>query len=184
MNKDQNSLAACQGIIYQLSYVCIWSKYGSCYCPPPVISNKAPAPQPAINEVYLVWDDEVMSMIIHYRTANYERLASDLMEFIALISIGVNSALDAWADCESRLAGRMPFWFTFRCPNIEQHETFELIAEVWFCSLSDACFFLQTRGRAIRSTLRCVLHDREILASLYINAGGRAFEEANQCCWV
>ncbi|TXG57896.1 hypothetical protein EZV62_015725 [Acer yangbiense] len=30
--------------------------------PPPVIANKAPAPQPAINEVYLVWDDEAMSM--------------------------------------------------------------------------------------------------------------------------
>ncbi|PIN17245.1 Zn finger protein [Handroanthus impetiginosus] len=30
--------------------------------PPPVISNKAPAIQPATNEVYLVWDDEAMSM--------------------------------------------------------------------------------------------------------------------------
>ncbi|KAJ8758656.1 hypothetical protein K2173_000377 [Erythroxylum novogranatense] len=30
--------------------------------PPPVIANKAPTPQPAINEVYLVWDDEAMSM--------------------------------------------------------------------------------------------------------------------------
>ncbi|KAG0455042.1 hypothetical protein HPP92_024334 [Vanilla planifolia] len=30
--------------------------------PPPVISNRAPGPQPAINEVYLVWDDEAMSM--------------------------------------------------------------------------------------------------------------------------
>lgn len=31
--------------------------------PPPVISNKAPATQPATNEVYLVWDDEAMSMV-------------------------------------------------------------------------------------------------------------------------
>ncbi|KAG6639495.1 hypothetical protein CIPAW_10G104800 [Carya illinoinensis] len=30
--------------------------------PPPVIANKAPAIQPATNEVYLVWDDEAMSM--------------------------------------------------------------------------------------------------------------------------
>ncbi|XP_024020147.1 protein SUPPRESSOR OF FRI 4 isoform X1 [Morus notabilis] len=30
--------------------------------PPPVISNKAHATQPATNEVYLVWDDEAMSM--------------------------------------------------------------------------------------------------------------------------
>ncbi|KAK6254231.1 hypothetical protein QUC31_015951 [Theobroma cacao] len=30
--------------------------------PPPVIANKAPATQPAVNEVYLVWDDEAMSM--------------------------------------------------------------------------------------------------------------------------
>jgi len=31
--------------------------------PPPVIANKAPANQPAANEVYLVWDDEAMSMV-------------------------------------------------------------------------------------------------------------------------
>ena len=31
--------------------------------PPPVITNKAPANQPATNEVYLVWDDEAMSMV-------------------------------------------------------------------------------------------------------------------------
>ncbi|GAV70294.1 LOW QUALITY PROTEIN: hypothetical protein CFOL_v3_13792, partial [Cephalotus follicularis] len=30
--------------------------------PPPVIANKAPATQPAVNEVYLVGDDEAMSM--------------------------------------------------------------------------------------------------------------------------
>ncbi|XP_050232008.1 protein SUPPRESSOR OF FRI 4 isoform X6 [Mercurialis annua] len=30
--------------------------------PPPVIANKAPVTQPAVNEVYLVWDDEAMSM--------------------------------------------------------------------------------------------------------------------------
>ena len=31
--------------------------------PPPVISNKPPAGQSATNEVYLVWDDEAMSMV-------------------------------------------------------------------------------------------------------------------------
>lgn len=31
--------------------------------PPPVISNKVPANQPATNEVYLIWDDEAMSMV-------------------------------------------------------------------------------------------------------------------------
>ncbi|XP_051128316.1 protein SUPPRESSOR OF FRI 4 isoform X2 [Andrographis paniculata] len=30
--------------------------------PPPIIANKPPAIQPAANEVYLVWDDEAMSM--------------------------------------------------------------------------------------------------------------------------
>ncbi|KAL5062557.1 hypothetical protein RYX36_024294, partial [Vicia faba] len=30
--------------------------------PPPVISNKATTTQPISNEVYLVWDDEAMSM--------------------------------------------------------------------------------------------------------------------------
>lgn len=29
--------------------------------PPPVIANKPP--QPAANEVYLVWDDEALSMV-------------------------------------------------------------------------------------------------------------------------
>lgn len=31
--------------------------------PPPVIANKAPATNLATNEVYLVWDDEAMSMV-------------------------------------------------------------------------------------------------------------------------
>ena len=31
--------------------------------PPPVITKKAPANQPPNNEVYLVWDDEAMSMV-------------------------------------------------------------------------------------------------------------------------
>ena len=31
--------------------------------PPPVIANKAPVTQMASNEVYLVWDDEAMSMV-------------------------------------------------------------------------------------------------------------------------
>lgn len=34
--------------------------------PPPVIANKAPATQPATNEVYLVWDDEAMSMVSYF----------------------------------------------------------------------------------------------------------------------
>lgn len=36
---------------------------GPSYGPPPVIANKVPANQPATNEVYLVWDDEAMSMV-------------------------------------------------------------------------------------------------------------------------
>jgi hypothetical protein len=31
--------------------------------PPPVISNKPPGPATSTNEVYLVWDDEMMSMV-------------------------------------------------------------------------------------------------------------------------
>lgn len=31
--------------------------------PPPVISNKPPYPLGMVNEVYLVWDDEVLSMV-------------------------------------------------------------------------------------------------------------------------
>lgn len=38
--------------------------------PPPMIANKAPATLPATNEVYLVWDDEAMSMVsVLYFTA-------------------------------------------------------------------------------------------------------------------
>lgn len=34
--------------------------------PPPVISNKPPGPVGMANEVYLLWDDEVMSMVRIY----------------------------------------------------------------------------------------------------------------------
>lgn len=44
--------------------------------PPPVIANKAPAVQPATNEVYLVWDDEAMSMVClcFFFTSSYSLL--------------------------------------------------------------------------------------------------------------
>lgn len=43
--------------------------------PPPVIANKAPVGQPAGNEVYLVWDDEAMSMVssLLCHTENYKK---------------------------------------------------------------------------------------------------------------
>jgi hypothetical protein len=34
--------------------------------PPPVISNKPPGPVGSASEVYLVWDDEVLSMVRLY----------------------------------------------------------------------------------------------------------------------
>ncbi|XP_020700350.1 protein SUPPRESSOR OF FRI 4 isoform X2 [Dendrobium catenatum] len=89
--------------------------------PPPVISNKAPVPQPAINEVYLVWDDEAMSMEerrmsmgkyqVHDETSQVSFLC-----YLFLISVrpgflqmnSVNAAIDRRIS-ESRLAGRMPF---------------------------------------------------------------------------
>ncbi|XP_027088346.1 protein SUPPRESSOR OF FRI 4-like isoform X2 [Coffea arabica] len=71
--------------------------------PPPVIANKAPASQPAGNEVYLVWDDEAMSM---------EERRMSLLKYQVHDETSQMSSIDAAIDrriSESRLAGRMAF---------------------------------------------------------------------------
>ncbi|XVE94303.1 hypothetical protein REPUB_Repub01dG0269500 [Reevesia pubescens] len=71
--------------------------------PPPVIANKAPAIQPAVNEVYLVWDDEAMSM---------EERRMSLSKYQVHDETSQMSSVDAAIDrriLESRLAGRMAF---------------------------------------------------------------------------
>ncbi|KAH6796081.1 hypothetical protein C2S51_037067 [Perilla frutescens var. frutescens] len=71
--------------------------------PPPVIANKAPATQPATNEVYLVWDDEAMSM---------EERRLSLLKYQVHDENSQMSSIDAAIDrriSESRLAGRMAF---------------------------------------------------------------------------
>uniref|UniRef100_A0A2P2K929 BED-type domain-containing protein n=1 Tax=Rhizophora mucronata TaxID=61149 RepID=A0A2P2K929_RHIMU len=71
--------------------------------PPPVIANKAPMIQPAVNEVYLVWDDEAMSM-------EERRLSS--AKYQVHDETSQMSSIDAAIDrriSESRLAGRMAF---------------------------------------------------------------------------
>ncbi|RVW15745.1 Protein suppressor of FRI 4 [Vitis vinifera] len=71
--------------------------------PPPVIANKVPATQPAGNEVYLVWDDEAMSM---------EERRMSLMKYQVHDETSQMSSIDAAIDrriLESRLAGRMAF---------------------------------------------------------------------------
>ncbi|KAI4357456.1 hypothetical protein L6164_001404 [Bauhinia variegata] len=71
--------------------------------PPPVIANKAPALQPAANEVYLVWDDEAMSM---------EERRMSLPKYQVHDETSQMSSIDAAIDkriLESRLAGRMAF---------------------------------------------------------------------------
>ncbi|XP_044497044.1 protein SUPPRESSOR OF FRI 4 [Mangifera indica] len=71
--------------------------------PPPVIANKAPATQPAVNEVYLVWDDEAMSM---------EERRMSLAKYQVHDETSQMSSIDAAIDrriSESRLAGRMAF---------------------------------------------------------------------------
>ncbi|KAM1212952.1 hypothetical protein ACFX2J_004432 [Malus domestica] len=71
--------------------------------PPPVIANKAPAPQPAANEVYLVWDDEAMSM---------EERRMSLAKYQVHDETSQMSSIDAAIDrriMEGRLAGRMAF---------------------------------------------------------------------------
>ncbi|CAL1361480.1 unnamed protein product [Linum trigynum] len=69
--------------------------------PPPVIANKAPANQPS--EVYLVWDDEAMSM---------EERRISLPKYQVHIETSQMSSIDAAIDrriLESRLAGKMAF---------------------------------------------------------------------------
>ncbi|KAL8508641.1 hypothetical protein ACS0TY_019041 [Phlomoides rotata] len=71
--------------------------------PPPVIANKAPATLPASNEVYLVWDDEAMSM---------EERRLSLLKYQVHDENSQMSSIDAAIDrriSESRLAGRMAF---------------------------------------------------------------------------
>ncbi|XP_056163467.1 protein SUPPRESSOR OF FRI 4 isoform X2 [Syzygium oleosum] len=71
--------------------------------PPPVITNKAPATQPATNEVYLVWDDEAMSM---------EERRMSLPKYQVHDETSQMNSIDAAIDrriSESRLAGRMAF---------------------------------------------------------------------------
>ncbi|KAL6567175.1 Protein SUPPRESSOR OF FRI 4 [Orobanche gracilis] len=71
--------------------------------PPPIIANKAPVTQPATNEVYLVWDDEAMSM---------EERRMSLLKYQVHDENSQMSSIDAAIDrriSESRLAGRMAF---------------------------------------------------------------------------
>ncbi|XP_043690220.1 protein SUPPRESSOR OF FRI 4-like [Telopea speciosissima] len=71
--------------------------------PPPVIANKAPAGQPGANEVYLVWDDEAMSM---------EERRMSLPKYQVHDETSQMNSIDAAIDrriSESRLAGRMAF---------------------------------------------------------------------------
>lgn len=71
--------------------------------PPPVIANKAPVIQPPTNEVYLVWDDEAMSM---------EERRMSLPKYQVHDETSQMSSIDAAIDrriSEGRLAGRMAF---------------------------------------------------------------------------
>lgn len=75
---------------------------GPCIGPPPVISNKAPG-QGMSNEVYLVWDDEAMSM---------EERRLSLWQYQVHDEAFQMNSVDAAIDkriLESRLAGRMSF---------------------------------------------------------------------------
>lgn len=71
--------------------------------PPPVIANKAPATQPAANEVYLVWDDEAMSMEERRVSLPKYQVHDETSQMNS-----IETALDRRIS-ESRLAGRMPF---------------------------------------------------------------------------
>ncbi|RID46072.1 hypothetical protein BRARA_I02759 [Brassica rapa] len=69
--------------------------------PPPVIANKAPSSQP--NEVYLVWDDEAMSMEERRMSLPKYKVHDETSQMNS-----INEAIDRRIS-ESRLAGRMAF---------------------------------------------------------------------------
>ncbi|BBN08716.1 protein MpC2H2-12 [Marchantia polymorpha subsp. ruderalis] len=71
--------------------------------PPPVISNKPPGPPGLTNEVYLVWDDEILSM---------EERRLSLPQYQVLDETSQMNTIEAAFDrriLEGRLAGRMGF---------------------------------------------------------------------------
>ncbi|GAB4847798.1 hypothetical protein Ancab_026861 [Ancistrocladus abbreviatus] len=71
--------------------------------PPPVIANKGPASQSAGNEVYLVWDDEAMSMEERRMSLSRYQVHDETSQMNS-----VDAAIDRRIS-ESRLAGRMAF---------------------------------------------------------------------------
>ncbi|CAM6073138.1 unnamed protein product [Sphagnum tenellum] len=71
--------------------------------PPPVISNKPPGPATSTNEVYLVWDDEMMSMEERRMSLSQYQALDETMQMNS-----VNAAIDR-RILESKLAGRMGF---------------------------------------------------------------------------
>ncbi|KAG6468643.1 hypothetical protein ZIOFF_073332 [Zingiber officinale] len=74
--------------------------------PPPVISNKPPASHATANEVYLVWDDEAMSMA---NPEEWYRSAFIQMQVHYLRSMNsIDAAIDRRIS-ESQLASRMTF---------------------------------------------------------------------------
>ncbi|XP_057986050.1 protein SUPPRESSOR OF FRI 4 isoform X3 [Hevea brasiliensis] len=83
--------------------------------PPPVIANKAPVTQPAVNEVYLIWDDEAMSMEERRMSLSKYQVhdeTSQIQLFAHCHLFREMSSIDAAIDrriLESRLAGRMAF---------------------------------------------------------------------------
>ena len=62
---EEIGVVAASAVSGQHSYAAAPNTGAACIGPPPVISNKAPG-QTTANEVYLVWDDEAMSMVSHF----------------------------------------------------------------------------------------------------------------------
>ncbi|XP_057972596.1 protein SUPPRESSOR OF FRI 4 [Malania oleifera] len=101
-NSSSTSMAGV-ALINSHSYASGPNTSGPSIGPPPVIANRAPAAQRPTNEVYLVWDDEAMSM---------EERRMSLMKYQVHDETSQMSSIDAAIDkriLESRLAGRMAF---------------------------------------------------------------------------
>lgn len=102
-NMVNNYHAAAPGGVNSHTYASGPNTGGPSIGPPPVIANKAPANQPAVNEVYLVWDDEAMSMEERRASLPKHQVHDETSQMNS-----VDAAIDRRIS-ESRLAGRMAF---------------------------------------------------------------------------
>ncbi|KAI5602277.1 hypothetical protein BDE02_01G145600 [Populus trichocarpa] len=100
--------------------------------PPPVIANKAPATQTAVNEVYLVWDDEAMSMEERRMSLPKYQVHDETSQ----VSYDYLFSIWSWFAHLTRWVGFMLFVFRYSCLCIVTY------LERYFCMNFQFLFFL------------------------------------------